>query len=84
MRSNLFVPAYNKKYIANINKTNFDSYIFDLEDSVPSNKKKIARSNIKEFFIKKKHKKLFFFRINPSDSKYFKEDISLLKYIGKN
>jgi len=83
MRSNLFVPANNTKYIANIDNTNFDSYIFDFEDSVSSNEKKTARSNIKKFFIKKKYKKLFFFRINPIGSKYFKEDILLLKYISK-
>lgn len=82
MRSNLFVPAYNQKYIDNIKKTNFDYYIFDLEDSVPKNKKKIARFNIRKFF-KDKNNKNFFFRINSLDSEYFKDDILLLKDICK-
>ena len=53
MRSNLFIPSFNRKYIDKILRTNFDNYIFDLEDSVPENKKDIARKNIKFFFKKK-------------------------------
>jgi citrate lyase subunit beta/citryl-CoA lyase len=82
MRSNLFIPAFNQKYLKKILVTNFDSYIFDLEDSVPSDKKNLARYNIKNFF-KKKINKLFFFRINEIRSKYFKADIALLRYISK-
>ena len=61
MRSNLFIPSFNRKYIDKILITNFDNYIFDLEDSVPGNKKDIARKNIKHFFKKKLNPKILCF-----------------------
>ena len=75
MRSNLFVPSFNKKYINKILITNFDNYIFDLEDSVPDNKKEVARKNIKYFFKKNVKSKNFMFRINGIHSNDFKKGL---------
>ena len=81
MRSNLFIPSFNRKYIDKILRTNFDNYIFDLEDSVPENKKDIARKNIKFFFKKKIKFKNFMFRINSIQSNNFKKDLKMLHEI---
>ena len=81
MRSNLFIPSSNQKYIDKILKTKFDNYIFDLEDSVPENKKEIARKNIKFFFKKNIKSKHFMFRINSIQSNNFKKDLKMLNEI---
>ncbi len=81
MRSNLFIPSFNKKYIDKILITNFDNYIFDLEDSVPDNKKEVARKNIKYFLKKNVKSKNFMFRINGIHSNNFKKDLKMIHEI---
>lgn len=48
MRSLLYVPAYNEKYLLSALKTEADVVILDLEDSVPYSKKGKARENLKK------------------------------------
>ena len=81
MRSNLFIPSFNKEYIDKILITNFDNYIFDLEDSVPDNKKEVARKNIKYFLKKNVKSKNFMFRINGIHSNNFKKDLKMIHEI---
>ena len=79
LRSMLYVPAYNKKFIDSALKCNADALIIDLEDSVPDEFKQVARINTKEYldnglFANKK----IFIRLNPLESKMVFED---LKYV---
>lgn len=77
-RSNLFLPSHVEKYYKIINKTNFDNYILDLEDSVPKDKKNYARKLIKKLFLNTKKIKNIFIRINDQNSKEFLKDIFLI------
>ena len=77
-RSNLFLPSHVEKYYKIINKTNFDNYILDLEDSVPKDKKNYARKLIKKLFLNTKKIKNIFIRINDQNSKEFLKDIFLV------
>ena len=42
LRSMLFVPAYNEKFLDKAAKSEADAIIFDLEDAVPPAKRKEA------------------------------------------
>ena len=54
MRSLLFIPAHKISYIDNLSKNNYpDAIAIDLEDSVPTNKKKEGTLKILDFFKKK-------------------------------
>lgn len=46
MRSFLYVPAFNEKYVLSALKSEADVVILDLEDSVPFSQKKQARENL--------------------------------------
>lgn len=48
MRSFLYVPAYNEKYLFSALKSEADVVILDLEDSVPFFQKKKARENVQK------------------------------------
>ena len=61
LRSILFLPAHNKKFLKKIYTTSADAIAFDLEDGVPRKDLKLAR-NVEDC-LKKKQKK-FFVRIN--------------------
>lgn len=45
-RSMLFIPAHNEKFVAKAHTRGADAYILDLEDSVPSSAKEVARHMI--------------------------------------
>ena len=46
-RSLLFIPGNKPKWMANINQTEVDAIILDLEDSVPDDEKANAREHVK-------------------------------------
>ncbi|MBO5388799.1 MAG: CoA ester lyase [Lachnospiraceae bacterium] len=79
LRSLLFVPAYNKKFLDSSMKQNADALIFDLEDSVPYEYKAQARVVLKDFLNTEDFtNKQIFIRLNPVESDLLLED---LKYV---
>lgn len=76
LRSFMYVPAYNKKYIEKAVSGKADAIILDVEDSVPDSRKQAARDNL----IRCEHEGLFsdkktFIRINPIGTEDFAKDI---------
>lgn len=49
LRSMLFVPAYNEKFLDKAAKSEADAIIFDLEDAVPPAKRKEARDTLGKY-----------------------------------
>lgn len=79
LRSLLFLPAYNKKFIEKAICSDADAIILDMEDSVPKEKRCAARKIIEE--CHKNHmfnKKMTFIRINEIGTSDFVNDISQL------
>ena len=77
IRSLLFIPSDNLKFLDKIDTLKSDAFILDLEDSVSFNQKIQARENIRNKLekIDLNGKKEIFIRINDFDSGYFQEDI---------
>lgn len=81
LRSMLFVPAYNKKFIEKSITCDADAIILDMEDSIPAEHRQEARDNIKHYFARDAFKnKTVFIRINEIGSKDFIEDIKQLVF----
>lgn len=79
LRSMMFVPAHNEKFIKKSIDSDADALIFDFEDSVPEFSKQDARELLYEFLCAEKLKnKLVFVRLNSIESGLLEED---LKYI---
>ncbi len=76
LRSFMFLPAYNRKFIEKALQSDADALILDLEDAVPPVYRQEARNNIIEYsrngkFVGKK----IFIRINEIGTKDFAKDI---------
>jgi len=68
-RSFLFTPGHNEKFISKSFFTDADAIVFDLEDAVPSNKKKEARQILKSFLTQEMpDDRPLYVRINPIES----------------
>lgn len=69
-RSLLFIPGNKPKWMANINQTEADAIILDLEDSVPDDEKANAREHVKAALEQWGHleKPALFVRINRSEN----------------
>ena len=80
-KSLLFVSAIKKDDFEQTFKSEADAVIFDIEDSVPAERKKEARKNILDFRLKNPDKK-FFIRINEAQSPFFKDDMNFIKELG--
>ena len=79
LRSFMFLPAHNKKYILKAVDSNADAIILDMEDAVPKFKRAEARENIIEFEKQGLfRKKTVFIRLNQIGSLDFVNDISKL------
>ena len=79
LRSFMFVPAHNKRFIDKALECNADALILDMEDSTPSEFRSEARNNIIEYNSKKRFQgKKVFIRLNELNTKDFVEDISSL------
>lgn len=75
LRSLLFVPGFNERYLRNASKCEADALIIDLEDSVSLNLKQLARTNALKFLSRIASKPIFV-RINDRDSGLVTEDIT--------
>lgn len=76
LRSFMFLPAYNRKFIDKALGSEADALILDLEDSVPNGQRQEARDNIIEYAERgafSGHK--IFIRINNLGTKDFVEDV---------
>ena len=83
MRSLMFVPANNQKFLESALHRDADVLLLDVEDSVPKIDKQKARDNIKEFVRLKGSKgKLLFPRINDRESGELLKDASQLTIDG--
>lgn len=79
LRSMLYVPAYNRKYIDSALNSDVDAIIIDLEDAVPDECKHEARLITSEYLQKGLFENItLFVRLNPIESKMVFED---LKYV---
>ena len=80
LRSFMYLPASNRKFIEKAIDCNADAIILDMEDSVPESRRAEARDNIIEYdnngFLKKRGN--VYIRINPIGTKDFVEDITRL------
>ena len=79
LRSFMFLPAHNKKFLDKAVSCAADAVILDMEDGVPPFKRREARENIITYNDQGllKNKKIFI-RINPIDTEDFIEDIEEL------
>ena len=76
LRSMLFVPAYNKKFLDSALRKNADALILDLEDSVPEAYKADARKILSEYLKKEEFKnRVIFVRLNPIESNVLLDDL---------
>lgn len=76
LRSLLFIPAYNEKFINSGIKKNPDAIILDLEDAVPDDYKEKARENLKKYIRNGELKnKRVYVRLNSIESKLLFNDL---------
>lgn len=76
LRSMLFVPGYQEKYIESALEKKPDAIILDFEDSVPVNLKQKARENVAEYIKKGCFKSIpTFIRLNPLEDGVLEEDL---------
>lgn len=79
LRSMLFVPGHNAKFIEKALVSDADAIILDMEDAIPPNLRQDARENIINYFNKGSFKdKTVFIRINELGSEDFIQDIRQL------
>lgn len=79
LRSFMFLPAYNSKFIDKALCSNADALILDMEDAVPPEKRQSSRDNIIQYHNNGAfHQKNIFIRINEIGTKDFSEDIMQL------
>ena len=78
-RSLIFVPGNNKRFVDKAKALQADIMCFDLEDSVPSNEKDVARKIIAEALTWRiQYKSSFYLRINSLDSDLWLLDLKEL------
>jgi citrate lyase subunit beta/citryl-CoA lyase len=78
-RSLIFVPGNNRRFVDKAKALQADIICFDLEDSVPSNEKDLARKIIAEALTwRTQYKSSFYLRINSLDSDLWLLDLKEL------
>ena len=83
LRSMLFVPAYNEKFMSKAVNAKSDAVIFDLEDSVPFFKEEKARSMIREYVSKGLFvNRQVFIRVHELGTESLFKDLELLNLQG--
>lgn len=84
MRSLMFVPGHNERFLVSAEKSDADVLLLDIEDSVlPVSNKQIARDKIKQWVSEKKFKNhLVFPRVNDRESGQLLKDIYQLTIPG--
>ena len=79
IRSLVFIPGHKISYFDKIKKNLPDAVCFDLEDSVPKNKKKIAKIKISNFLKNRSNLKLkVFIRLDNYIEPVFMEFYNLI------
>lgn len=78
IKSMLFVPAHKTNFLNKLDKSISDAVVIDLEDAVPTNKKKLARKSL-EKINKSKFSKNLFVRINNDPKNLLPDIISSTK-----
>ena len=82
-RTMLYVTAHNARHLEKSRHLPADTIIFDLQESVPPKEKENARKMLEDKFSGSKDfgysERVL--RVNPLDSKWFQEDLKLLKDI---
>src|SRR5699024_3086157 len=74
IRSWMFIPGSHDKHLQKAQSLDSDVLIFDLEDAVAENEKKVARQKIIPFLKNQQHKKCYV-RVNSLESPHFMKDI---------
>jgi citrate lyase subunit beta / citryl-CoA lyase len=76
-RSLLFIPGNNERFLVKSTSLKPDILCFDLEDSVPSNDKQVARKLVAEHLASRQEDKesSIYVRINSVDSRLIEEDL---------
>lgn len=83
LRSMLFLPATNERFVEKALESDADAIILDVEDSVPPANRQEAREKLKQYFAKDLFKeKTVFIRINEIGSEDFIEDIKCFAFEG--
>lgn len=83
MRSLMFVPANNEKFLDSSVKRDADVLLLDIEDSVPPVEKQKARDNIKQFVQRSDVKgRMVFPRVNDRESGELLKDVYQLTIPG--
>lgn len=83
MRSLMFVPANNEKFLDSSVRRDADVLLLDIEDSVPPVEKQKARDNIKQFVQRSDLKgRLIFPRVNDRESGELLRDVYQLTIPG--
>ena len=80
LRSFMFLPAHNTKFLDKAIVSEADAVILDLEDGVPPTKRDEARENVVSYNDQGllRHRKNIFVRINPIETDDFVADIDRL------
>ncbi|MEC9248799.1 MAG: CoA ester lyase [Pseudomonadota bacterium] len=77
IRSLLFAPGDSEKKMGKAATIGADCVILDLEDSVAESRKPLARDMVCQFLTTIQDSDVeFYVRVNPTDSRYCKEDIA--------
>lgn len=77
LRSLLFIPAYNERFIESGLRKNPDAIIIDLEDAVPGVYKQQARENLARYIREGRFKdRRIYVRLNSIESKLLFDDLS--------
>lgn len=80
LRSMLFVPAYNRRFLEKAAGCDADAIIFDMEDAVPKGKRPEARQVLSEYLEKGIFDgRQLFIRVNQLGTDDLPEDLKLIK-----
>lgn len=80
LRSMLFVPGYNEKFMTKAVDCDADALILDIEDSVPAVSRPSAREMIRNFLTNRAFaNKQVFIRVNELLTKDLEEDLKLIE-----
>lgn len=83
LRSMLFVPAYNEKFMEKAICCEADAIIFDLEDSVPAMKRREAREVLQKYLERGCFdRRQLFVRVNELGTEDLMEDLKVIKGRG--
>ena len=83
LRSMLYVPSYNEKFIAKAAESEADAIIFDLEDSCPLEKEEEGRKLIRRYLERGVFEgRQIFIRVNEFGTESLNKDLELLQYPG--